>query len=240
MIHIHLAIGRGGANDRADEIEILQWLLNQAGALTTLNRPLLVDGSIGPITIRAIEDFQRRNGIVADGWVQPGGRTLARLEEVAAEFSLVVATVYGEAATSSEIAWKSILWVMKNRVGAREWSRYASLSEIIRHTGFDACALGNAPFRKAEAYMRRRSAPQVHAHIERVVRALLPVYYDEEEDCTSNATMYFSPRAQAKLHATLPRTYRASTPTWAVAPTVKEVRVPGLQAADDFRFVAYK
>jgi peptidoglycan hydrolase-like protein with peptidoglycan-binding domain len=71
-MNIDGSVGRNGANDRRDT-RLVQHLLNDAGA------GLTVDGLVGPKTIGAIEQFQQRSGIGADGRVDPGGATLRAL-----------------------------------------------------------------------------------------------------------------------------------------------------------------
>ena len=80
MATIVSSVGRNAVNKRGD-VEIIQALLNKRiGDLTPL-RPLKVDGRIGPMTIGAIEEFQRR--VVGlkepDGVVDPGRRTVRAL-----------------------------------------------------------------------------------------------------------------------------------------------------------------
>ena len=71
-MNISGSVGRNGANHTGDT-RFVQRLLNDAGAALT------VDGLVGPKTIQAIEAFQGRNGIGADGRVDPGGGTLRAL-----------------------------------------------------------------------------------------------------------------------------------------------------------------
>ena len=66
------SVGSGGRNS-PDDVEAVQTLLNQKGA------SLEVDGQVGPKTIRAISEFQKKNLGFADGRVDPGGRTWAAL-----------------------------------------------------------------------------------------------------------------------------------------------------------------
>ena len=74
------------------------------------------------------------------------------------EFKLLVATIYGEAANSSEIAWKAITCVIMNRVGKREWSEYSSPIEIITKTGFDAYSHKTPLFTNALAYLNGKDS----------------------------------------------------------------------------------
>ena len=54
------------------------WLQQSLNALTGAG--LEIDGVLGPITKRAIEDFQRRNGLTVDGWA--GALTEAKILEL--------------------------------------------------------------------------------------------------------------------------------------------------------------
>lgn len=76
---ISRSVGRGGANAFADVQTVQRLLNNYVGRLGI--RRLAVDGRVGPLTIGAIERFQRQVVGFArpDGRVDPGGRTLATL-----------------------------------------------------------------------------------------------------------------------------------------------------------------
>jgi hypothetical protein len=79
------SVGKGGAN-RLDDVKTVQVLLNaNLGRLMPLQR-LPEDGRSTPALIGAIEEFQRRVAKfhVADGRVDPHGRTLAALNANAA------------------------------------------------------------------------------------------------------------------------------------------------------------
>ena len=77
-ISIEGSVGRGGENRKSDTRKI-QRLLNEVFPAT----PLEVHGLCGPETIRRIERFQRRFMQSPDGRIDPGGRTLRRLEGAA-------------------------------------------------------------------------------------------------------------------------------------------------------------
>lgn len=78
---IGASVGRNGINRRPD-VETVQLLLNRHITSLAPLRPLVVDGRIGPNTIRAIEEFQSRIGNMrpVDGRVDPNGRTIRLLE----------------------------------------------------------------------------------------------------------------------------------------------------------------
>jgi uncharacterized protein (TIGR02594 family) len=75
-------VGRGGVN-RPQDVRSIQTLLNNhiKPPLAKLN----VDGQVGPKTMQAIEDFQRRvvKMVNIDGRVDPGGNTLRALDGAA-------------------------------------------------------------------------------------------------------------------------------------------------------------
>lgn len=74
------SVGRGGDNRKIDTRKI-QKLLNAIFPATLLE----VDGDCGPKAIKRIERFQRRFMTKSDGRVDPGGRTLKRLNAAAPE-----------------------------------------------------------------------------------------------------------------------------------------------------------
>ncbi|WP_301389000.1 glycoside hydrolase family 19 protein [Thalassolituus sp. UBA2590] len=77
---IQCSVGAGGVNMKSD-VRIVQAALNQA---LSPEKPLVVDGLIGPATISVIDAFQR--GAVGlnrpDGRVDPNGRTLRTLKDL--------------------------------------------------------------------------------------------------------------------------------------------------------------
>ena len=79
MNKITRAVGRGVVNPNRAEVELVQKLLNSHRKPPL--PPLAVDGQVGPKTIAAIEEFQRRvvKMTMPDGRVDPDGRTLLAL-----------------------------------------------------------------------------------------------------------------------------------------------------------------
>lgn len=77
-ISIYASVGRNGENHKPDTRKI-QRLLNAIYPAT----PLIVDGLCGRKTIRRIERFQRRRVRNPGGRIEPGGRTLERLNQSA-------------------------------------------------------------------------------------------------------------------------------------------------------------
>lgn len=92
-VHLHFEIHLGGRwnNEHTyavnpipliidEDIKKLQDLLNQTG------EKLIVDGKHGPVTDKAIRDFQKKNQLVVDGI--PGPATMAKLNAVIAALDL--------------------------------------------------------------------------------------------------------------------------------------------------------
>ncbi len=82
MANITASVGKGGVNKRVDVLTV-QKLLNQHIRSITPLRPLAENGRVGPATLGAIEEFQRRVvGLTTpDGRVDPNGRTLRALNQ---------------------------------------------------------------------------------------------------------------------------------------------------------------
>jgi hypothetical protein len=80
MATIRSSVGQRATN-RAADVEVIQNLLNSNIRLIPPTEVLVVDGKVGTKTINAISTFQRSvAGMTSpDGRVDPGGRTLARL-----------------------------------------------------------------------------------------------------------------------------------------------------------------
>jgi peptidoglycan hydrolase-like protein with peptidoglycan-binding domain len=83
-ISIFQSVGQGGLNRRDDVIAVQRHLNLVIGQLGL--RPLAVDGAAGRNTIAAIIEFQRRIAklSMADGRIDPNGRTLKALNSVGA------------------------------------------------------------------------------------------------------------------------------------------------------------
>lgn len=78
------AVGGGCAN-RRDDVLVVQSLLNVSHArIRVPPRTIAVDGAFGAETHAALLHFQRAQLAGGDGRVEPGGRTLGRLNAVAA------------------------------------------------------------------------------------------------------------------------------------------------------------
>jgi peptidoglycan hydrolase-like protein with peptidoglycan-binding domain len=86
LVTLQGSVGRNGRNLHNDVVQI-QNALNRVGPVN--GGPviqLVVDGFAGPKTIKAIEDFQRAQfpGKFPDGRIDPGQRTVGRLNDVLA------------------------------------------------------------------------------------------------------------------------------------------------------------
>lgn len=75
------SVGAGGAN-KVDDSKAVQTLLNRVPASAGGPEPdLVVDGLVGAKTVAAIKSFQAAQGLVVDGRVDPGKKTLQRLND---------------------------------------------------------------------------------------------------------------------------------------------------------------
>jgi peptidoglycan hydrolase-like protein with peptidoglycan-binding domain len=72
------SVGNGGNNQLGDvlfvQLLLADWLVR------TGNSPIAVDGSVGPMTVAAIEAFQTATTGIVDGRIDAGGPALDRLE----------------------------------------------------------------------------------------------------------------------------------------------------------------
>jgi hypothetical protein len=146
-----------------------------------------------------------------------------------------LATIYGEAAQSSEAAWKAIASVIMNRVGVREWSRWKTPLDIIRETGFDAFDHRNSPYITAWKALQTPYIASLLPAMGRLIAACQPIY--EGGARTTDAQLYYSPKAQAALHKKNPRVWPA-VPRWKFE-LLEAVDVPGTEK-DDFAFFRYR
>jgi len=77
--HLSGSVGTAGQNRRSD-VETVQRLLTKHGV-----NPGRIDGQCGPVTIRAIIEFQARFTSHPDGRVDSGGKTLIKLNEASTQ-----------------------------------------------------------------------------------------------------------------------------------------------------------
>jgi hypothetical protein len=151
------------------------------------------------------------------------------------QLKVFLATIYGEAAQSSPAAWRAIASVILNRVGYREWSRRKSPLEVIQRTGFDAYQHRNAPYVATEKLLADPDAIPATSPLGRLMAAVLPVYGGREPR-TTDAVLYWSPRAQARLHKMRPGVW-PERPAWRFE-LLEELKVDGTEG-DDFRWYRY-
>lgn len=76
------SVGQGGRNAQID-VKTVQVMLNACGGAFGLATPLIEDGAAGPVTVAAIEGFQRRViGLSSpSGCVEPGSATLLAMRD---------------------------------------------------------------------------------------------------------------------------------------------------------------
>jgi len=79
---ITASVGASGSN-RRDDVALVQFLLNDWRERNG-RTPITEDGLVGPETIGAIRDFQSTVTHVVDGRVDPAGRAIGALEQMAA------------------------------------------------------------------------------------------------------------------------------------------------------------
>lgn len=152
------------------------------------------------------------------------------------ELRVFLSTIYGEAAQSSPAAWKAIASVIMNRVGKREWRKLKSPLRVIACSGFDAFTQRNAPYHVADQYFSKDPQAVPWPPLERLRAAVVPIY-EGAEAATTDAQLYFSPRAQEALHSRSPQIWPIR-PRWKFD-LLEPVIVPGTEA-DDFAWFRYK
>jgi hypothetical protein len=152
------------------------------------------------------------------------------------DLRIFLATIWGEAAGSSSGAHRAIASVIMNRIGVLEWHRLGSALDVIRESGFDAFKQKNHPYREAYSAFAPAARPPMPARLRALVGAVRGIY-ERREPPTTPAVLYFSPKAQAALHAQDPKHYR-SAPPWDFG-LLEEVQPPGVLPTDDFRFFKY-
>jgi type VI secretion system secreted protein VgrG len=154
------------------------------------------------------------------------------------EFKLFVATVYGEAGGSSEIAWKAVGSVIMNRVQGKDGPQHKkNVTNVIENTRFDAYDKyakqehnssqnhKKTQFEFAYNYLngRTKNPPYKLLHLREVIR---PIYY--QKAVVTNANYYYSPKEQEREGKV--------APSWISNRDYKEVKIVGLLPSDDFRF----
>lgn len=80
---ITASVGQGGVN-RAQDVGIVQYLLNRAGVKRGIPKMQIdVDGVAGPQTVAALKEFQAAFCKTVDGIVYPNSETITMLHQVA-------------------------------------------------------------------------------------------------------------------------------------------------------------
>ena len=152
------------------------------------------------------------------------------------EFILFVATVYGEAASQSEVAWRAVASVIMNRVGHPLWKKNEmnkTVTSVIKCTGFDAIHK-QKNFIKAFAFLsgEKEALNTFEKNImKKMIEDLKPIYYEKQVITTANH--YYSPNEQLRQHNLDPDNYPA-VPKF--AKYYKEVKITELKVHDDFKF----
>lgn len=152
------------------------------------------------------------------------------------DLKIFISTIYGEAACSSVAAQRAIASVIMNRIDRLEWAKYDTAREIIAHTGFDAYTQENIPFKAAFRALGQGFKPNAETPLAHLYSAVLPIYLQQEPP-TTDAVLYYSPRAQSFLHNQKPGLY-PERPRWDFSKIIL-VNVPGTEN-DDFAFYTYK
>ncbi|MCG5051350.1 MAG: cell wall hydrolase [Myxococcales bacterium] len=155
------------------------------------------------------------------------------------EFHLMVAAIWGEACGQSEVAWRALAHLIMNRA-ANKHRGQDTVEGIVLHTGFDATRPRSNPadpwlFGAALAHLEKKTPlerPDQALRLERMAKVVARVYLGLDPDMTSGADHYYSPKAQAKLHAKNPQKHQ-QVPTFALE--YQRVAV-AILPTDDFVF----
>jgi hypothetical protein len=150
------------------------------------------------------------------------------------ELRIFLSCIYGEAANSSPASWKAIASCILNRVGKREWKKHDTALKVIANTGFDAFEHENDPYQMAMDHLKRN--PSGMGALARLVETVTPLYEGGEAPIP-HLVLYFSPKAQAALHAKHPEKWPAF-PSWNFK-VLERIYVPGTEG-DDFAWFRYK
>lgn len=152
------------------------------------------------------------------------------------DLRVFLATIYGEAAMSSIRAWMAVASVILNRVGHREWKKYTTPFAVVTNTGFDAFSQKNAPYKIAYELLVTPNRIDSASPLSRLQSAIEPIYHGTEP-ITTDAVLYWSPKAQAALRIVHPGIWREK-PNWNFD-LLEQVYPEGCEH-DDFSFFRYK
>ena len=109
-----------------------------------------------------------------------------------------------------------------NRAGCREWSKYTSVSDICRYTGFDG--YGSANYYACMEYLENRDG--TNQTYESIIWDVLQAY---ENDITQGCQLYYTPAAMSPP---------GSKPNWDFSLLI-EVTIPGVDSYYEGTFYKY-
>jgi len=126
------------------------------------------------------------------------------------------------------------------------WTKQKDAVDIIKNTGFDGYKHQykdpNSDYSQAMKYMDDPSNfngyVKLPGFIDDLIELCLPVYHGETTDITDGSVYYYSPKAQADLHASNPGLHK-QTPDF-LAEDIVQVQINELSPNDDFAFYKYK
>lgn len=142
---------------------------------------------------------------------------------------VLIATIAAEATVTakgkpvSQEGRQAMANVALNRVGTREWSKYTSVADVCRYSGFDG--YGNKYYHACMEYLNNRDG--CNRAYEAIVWAVLQAY---EHDITNGCQMYYTPAAMSPS---------GKQPGW-VNSKIEEVIIPGVDSYYEGRFFKYK
>ena len=211
------AVGPGCTNGR-DDVLVVQSLLNVAYArIRVPSRTIPVDGIVGPETHAALLHFQRTHFGAGDGRVEPAGRTLVRLNAVAAGPPRASGTARSASVPSPlELALGAAALARRWAVDARE--HLAPLLETSgrRRRQADRLATVNTHFHlDRDASGTRGSIArvvEVFARIEQVLGTAADVF--REGATLVGSPVVEAPDRSAAIAATITKLSCASWPPW--------------------------
>lgn len=151
------------------------------------------------------------------------------------DFKLIAATIYGEAGGQSVASQRAIANCIMNRVRYKEWKKLESAASVVMRSGFDAYSQKTVLYQRAFAEMTTGKITTPRLQI--LVDAIKPIIDGTEIDGCGNIVLYYSPKAQAALHAKFPTMYRVQ-PKWNFD-ALEQVQVAGTDV-DDFAWYRYK
>ena len=142
---------------------------------------------------------------------------------------VLIATIAAEATVTaagkpvSSQARQAMANVALNRVGQREWARYATVAQICEFTGFDG--YGNANYQACMEYLNNRDGS--NQTYESIIWDVKAAY---KNDITNGCQLYYTPAAMANS---------TGIPNWNFS-ILEEVMIPGVDPYYEGRFYKYK